>query len=77
MRFNNYGEFLVYHRQMKSKDNLRLGQRFVNGYIRHVWPELYYMADDNQAEKIIIEWMNNHSYGMSGFPRPVDDNAII
>lgn len=68
MHFNNYGEFFEYHRKMKQVDKLRLGQRFVNNYIKHVWPELYYMEDDAKAEGIIIQWMNDHSYGYTGFP---------
>lgn len=76
MQFNNYGEFIAHHRKMKNQDHQRLGQRFVNGYIKHAWPELFYEADDTKAEAVIQRWLNDHSYTYS-FPKPIVEGRDI
>lgn len=41
----------------------RLGQYFINCFIRHPWPELYYEENDVTADKMIRQWLTqNHFY---------------
>lgn len=40
----------------------RMGQRFVNLYIRNPWPELYYEENEFMSVKIIAEWLVDHQY---------------
>jgi hypothetical protein len=44
-----------------NDDDLRLGQRFVVMYIVGSFPVLYY-ADDQEATRIIRDWLSNHQY---------------
>lgn len=54
--------FLDQHYAKAHKDHLRLGQRFVNTYIKGSWPELYYEADETKAAEIIEQWLIDHQY---------------
>lgn len=40
----------------------RLGQAFVNQFIRHPWPELFYEEDEQKALNMIKQWLQNHCY---------------
>lgn len=59
-------------RHYNRKDGLRLGQRFVNEYIKHPWPELFYTEDSGKAITIITEWMKDLQYDT--LPEPI--NAV-
>ena len=52
--------FLLIHNICKN-DGLRLGQRFVNMYIKGSWPELFY-ANDVVAYDMIQDWLDDHHY---------------
>ncbi len=41
---------------------LRLGQYFVNVYIKQPWPELFYESDNNKAASMIEQWLTNLHY---------------
>lgn len=43
-------------------DGQRLGQRFVNLFIKHPWPELFYENSDKKSLKIINQWLTHHQY---------------
>lgn len=46
-----------------SKSTERLGQRFINDFIKLPWPELYYEEDTVKADAMIREWLtNNHHF---------------
>lgn len=53
-------EYLNEHYQ--RNDHIRLGQRFVNDFIKHEWPELFYEKDDNTAIWMIEKWLQEHHY---------------
>jgi len=54
--------FKAYHAQWRQHDNLRLGQRFVNEFIKHPWFELFYCQDDKKSEQMILDWLDRHCY---------------
>jgi len=41
---------------------LRLGQRFVNRYIKEPWPELFHERNDRVAAAVIDKWLTDHHY---------------
>lgn len=45
-----------------ASDGLRLGQRFINLYIKESWPELYYQSDAGVAAVMIDNWLRRHQY---------------
>lgn len=46
----------------EANDTLRLGQRFVNMYIKNSWPELFHCEDESFSYKMICDWLNAHHY---------------
>ena len=40
----------------------RLGQAFINDFIRIPWPELYYCEDNEKAGRIIYMYLSDHCY---------------
>lgn len=40
----------------------RLGQAFVNDFIRIPWPDLYYCTDDVIASREIYKYLERHCY---------------
>lgn len=56
-----FHKFINLHKQ-KAGDGIRLGQRFVNTYIRGSWPQLFYETDEAKAMKMIEEWLLRHHY---------------
>jgi len=46
----------------EANDTLRLGQRFVNMYIKNSWPRLFYCEDVSLSYKMIKKWLNDHQY---------------
>jgi hypothetical protein len=54
-------QFLADHHSQPR--TLRLGQRFVNRYIRASWPTLYYEEDDGVSEAYIRQYLEQHHYG--------------
>lgn len=54
-------KFFRLHYQEDKCPHLRLGQRFVNMYIKNTWSELFY-ADDEKASYLIAQWLNDHQY---------------
>jgi len=55
-------EKFVYLHKQAAGDQQRLGQRFVNMFIRGPWPELFYERDDVKAGEMILSWLNDHQY---------------
>lgn len=49
----------------------RLGQFFVNQYIKGPWPDLFYMADHEFAAHLIKDWLTDHNYE-DKLPQPID-----
>lgn len=41
---------------------LRLGQWFVNRYIKKPWPELFYEEDTQKAIEMISQYLIDHQY---------------
>lgn len=54
-------KFMRLHYQEDKCPHLRLGQRFVNMYIKGPMPELFY-ADDTRASVMIADWLDAHQY---------------
>lgn len=54
-------QFLRIHGESKS-DGQRLGQRFVNMYIKKPWPELFYEQNEHAAKWMIEQWLIDHQY---------------
>lgn len=46
----------------RKKDGIRLGQRFVNDYIKGRWPELFYCNDDAASECMIRKYLYDLCY---------------
>lgn len=46
------------------KNNQRLGQYFVNTYIKGAWPELYHETNLVKASLMISDWMDKHQYSL-------------
>lgn len=40
----------------------RLGQHFVNCFIRHPWPELFHCTNDAKSSRMIFKWLTDHQY---------------
>lgn len=40
----------------------RLGQAFVNDFIRNPWPQLYYCTDNEKAGRMIYLYLSDHCY---------------
>lgn len=45
-----------------GKPYLRLGQFFVNQFIKESWPGLYYMNDRDKEREMITQWLIDHQY---------------
>ena len=43
--------------EKEGKPHLRLGQYFVNNYIKYSWPELYYEKDNKKALETISTYL--------------------
>lgn len=56
-----FNVWLDKHYQSTLIDHQRLGQRFVNTYIKGLWPELFY-ADDGVAAILIWDWLVDNHY---------------
>ena len=46
----------------EGKPHLRLGQYFVNVYVKYSWPELYYERDNNKAIGMITTYLTHYQY---------------
>lgn len=57
-----FEEFKEMYARAHDAEHLRLGQYFCNLFIRESWPELYYEADDAEANALICEWLERHQY---------------
>ena len=49
----------------------RLGQFFVNRYIKTAWPDLFYANDYEFAAHLIQDWLKKHNYEEE-LPQPID-----
>ncbi len=58
-----------------ASDGLRLGQRFINMYIKEPWPELYYQTDAGLASILIDDWLTRHQYA-DALPDPLNKVSI-
>lgn len=56
----NLTQFIRAHNQ--ANDGLRLGQRFVNIFVKEPMPELYYEESDKESMRKISEWLTRHQY---------------
>lgn len=59
-------EFLKEH-DRERPDGQRLGQRFVNRYIKSSWSELFYEENEQVARILIASWLADHQY-LSSLP---------
>lgn len=55
-------QFIGIHNQHKKADGLRMGQRFVNMYVKAPWPELFYTTDQFEAVNLIHDYLTRHQY---------------
>lgn len=46
----------------QNKKYMRLGQAFVNYFIKAPWPELFYEQDKAMAKVMIMDYMERHCY---------------
>lgn len=61
---NNYPECVVdlMEEYLAQDSHIRLGQYFVNNYVKYSWPELFYEYDDRVALDYIVTYLKNHQY---------------
>lgn len=46
-----------------KQEHERLGQFFINRYIKSItWPELFYSENHEAAKSMIIQWLTDHQY---------------
>lgn len=57
---------------LRSESNERLGQYFVNRYIKKPWPELFYEESDVKAGGMIVSWLEDNQY-TEELPEKVQD----
>lgn len=53
-------EFVRQHNT--ANDGQRLGQRFVNIFIKKPWPELFHETSERKALETINQWLTHHQY---------------
>ena len=53
----------------RDNQQLRLGQQFVNLYIKEPWPELFYEEDNYKAIEMISQWLKDNQYWEKEPPR--------
>ena len=46
----------------KERKHQRLGQFFVNNYVKYSWPELFYEEDEEKALNMIQIYLNHYQY---------------
>lgn len=63
-------EFMVYHMGRRG-DGQRLGQRFVNMYLRGSNPVLFYERDDAMAAVMVDQWLTDMQY-TDELPKRID-----
>jgi hypothetical protein len=56
----SWNDFCLIHLN-NQKDGQRPGQRFVNMYIKHSWPELFY-TDEYKSAELICRWLEDNQY---------------
>ena len=66
-------QFYLLHWESTKNDRLRLGQRFVNTYIKEQWPELFYCRKEQDAMWMIEKWLEDHHY-KGDLPQPLERN---
>ena len=57
-----FDEFVVFHKEARRFDHLRIGQRFCNDYVLASWPALFYEQDNQKCLDIIKKWLSDHQY---------------
>lgn len=65
----NLMQFVRAHNQ--ANDGLRLGQRFVNIYVKSGWPELFYEESDKKSLEIISDYLTRYQYH-GKMPTPIN-----
>lgn len=55
----------------KNRPSERIGQAFINDFIKGVWTELYYTEDEKKAEEMIFQWLGDMHY-YEELPEKVD-----
>ena len=63
--------WLENHYKQAPIDNLRLGQRFVNDFIKESWPELFYETNEHEAIHMIVMWLQHYHYQYDSLPQKV------
>jgi len=46
----------------KNPKGERIGQAFVNDFIKEPWPELFYCENYEESAEMILEWLSSHCY---------------
>lgn len=59
---NSLSNFLTAHNLEAPFDDQRMGQRFVNLYIKNPWPELFHETCDEKCVVMISQWLIDHQY---------------
>lgn len=55
-------DFIRLHHRLKNTDHQRMGQRFVNMYVKGPMPDLFYEADDMKSVDKIMAWLTTYHY---------------
>ena len=66
MTFNEWLEDWKYNRPCE-----RLGQAFVNDFVKEPFPELYYTEDNDHALRLIEEWLLRYDYNYVNMPQKI------
>jgi hypothetical protein len=52
----------MHYAHPKYYNSMRLGQHFVNRYIKNPWPELFYCEDESRSKAMISTWLMDNQY---------------
>jgi len=55
----------------KNRPHERIGQAFVNDFIKQAFPELYYCEDTAKCFDMIYEWLSLHGYDYHNMPENI------
>lgn len=65
-----FAKWIHQHKSQPQGHGQRLGQDFVNTFIKGQWPELFYCSDEAKAIELINTWLQDHHY-FDVLPAPV------
>ena len=58
----------------KNRPQERLGQAFVNDFVKEPFPELYYARDEDHdyTKSLIQDWLDRYHYSYENMPQKIE-----